>query len=263
MSEIPLRCYAVSVILLRERDGNHEVLLMRRVQSLAGSWCQVAGGIEPGETAWQAALRETREETGLTLARLYSADICEQFYEADKDHISILPVFVGYPAPGQEVRLNHEHSDFRWMSFEEAKAAVPFGGQRRVLAQIEEDFVRSEPTPWLLIDQASDRTGRSTRSSSRSFDELAECGDVKSKGLFAAVREVVDRVRAAVGHHPAVQVAGLAEFPQMRIEISVGDRELGFQLRETLRLGAEQDCQSGAHALMEQRIECRQIGHPR
>ncbi|WP_312882971.1 NUDIX domain-containing protein [Rhizobium etli] len=38
---------------------------MRRTGStLSGEWCQIAGGIEHGETAWQAALREAKEETG-------------------------------------------------------------------------------------------------------------------------------------------------------------------------------------------------------
>ncbi len=154
MSMIPIYCGDVSVVLLRESGGGHEVLLLRRTRRLPGCWCEVAGGIESGEAAWQAALRETREETGLVLDRLYSADHCFQYYEPNKERMVLLPVFVGYPKTGQQVRLNREHDAYRWMSFDDARAAVPFGSQRRMLAHIEEDFVKAPPSPWLQFDLA-------------------------------------------------------------------------------------------------------------
>jgi dATP pyrophosphohydrolase len=154
MQEIPIRSFAVSVVIVRDFGKGHEVLLLRRARSLAGEWCQVAGAIEPGETAWQAALRETQEETGLVLQSLYSADICEQFYEAERDAISLLPVFVGYASAGDMVRLNAEHSDFKWVSFDEAVKMVPFAGQRSVLRHVQGEFIEREPSRWLLIHPA-------------------------------------------------------------------------------------------------------------
>lgn len=124
---------------------------MRRNHTLIGEWCQISGSIEEGEKAWEAALREVREETGLACEKLYSADICEQFYEADRDAISILPVFVGFVDTGAKVTLNHEHSEFRWVSFEDALTMVPFAGQRKVLRHIEAEFVQREPVRHLLI----------------------------------------------------------------------------------------------------------------
>ncbi|MGK2889628.1 MAG: NUDIX domain-containing protein [Candidatus Malihini olakiniferum] len=55
-------------------------------------------GIEAGETAWQTAQPEAEEETGLQLTDLYSADRCKQFYEADNNDITLVPVFVAYVA---------------------------------------------------------------------------------------------------------------------------------------------------------------------
>lgn len=52
---------------------------------MKGAWCQVTGGIETGEKAWQAALRDVREETGIILGSLWSGDIVEQFYEPHRD----------------------------------------------------------------------------------------------------------------------------------------------------------------------------------
>ena len=151
--EVPIKCYAVSIVMLRETHGAIEVLLLRRADALLnGEWFPIAGGIEAGETAWQAALREIKEETGLTPDRLYSADYCEQFYNADRDCVSLMPVFVGFLDTPQLVILNHEHSEYRWMTFAEADAVLPFAIQRAMLQHVFKQFIERQPSKWLLID---------------------------------------------------------------------------------------------------------------
>lgn len=145
MQDIPIRSFAVSVVVLRPSGLKRDVLLLQWSRSLAGEWCQVAGAIEPGEAAWRAALREVEEETGLALKQLYSADIFEQLYEADRDAISLLPVFVGFARQEAEVRRNAKHSVARWVAFDEALEIVPFAGQPNVLGHIEIEFVAREP----------------------------------------------------------------------------------------------------------------------
>ena len=148
---IPVRAYGVATLLLREAKPEHQVLLLRRADSLAGEWCQVSGKIEAGESAWQAALREVREETGLAPNRFYSADLCEQFYEIDRDSIWIAPVFVGYVSPNQEVVLNAEHTEYLWTSFQDALTKLSFAGQRRIFRHVHAEFVQCEPSRWLRI----------------------------------------------------------------------------------------------------------------
>ena len=150
-TELPVRSFAVSICLLKRIADETRVLLLRRTGFLAGSWCQVAGGIEPGETAWQTALRETREETGLSVERLWSADICEQFYEVDKNCITLVPVFVGLVRDDAEVVLNDEHDAFEWLCFEEACRRVSFPGQRKMLEAVRAEFADRSPNPILEI----------------------------------------------------------------------------------------------------------------
>jgi dATP pyrophosphohydrolase len=153
MAGLPVRSYSVSAIVLRKSAVSHEILLLQRNHTLVGTWCQVAGKIEPDETAWQAALREIQEETGLIPETLYSADICEQFYEPDLDAVNVVPVFVAIVDETQEVLLNDEHSAFEWLSMDEAIKRVPFAGQRHVLRHVEQEFILTAPNPWLVIQK--------------------------------------------------------------------------------------------------------------
>lgn len=58
---------AASAVVLRGGD----VLLVERGKGApAGLWSLPGGHVEPGETAYRAALREVREETGLAVAIL-------------------------------------------------------------------------------------------------------------------------------------------------------------------------------------------------
>ena len=154
---VPIHCEVASAIVLEDGPAVPRLLLLRRAKEyLKGEWCHVAGAIEAGESAWQAALREIEEETGLPVRRLYSADVTEQFYEASKNRISIVPAFVAYVDPDAPVRLNAEHSEYRWVSFDEARRLVPFGGQRRLYDEIEREFFQRHPTRWLEISLHQD-----------------------------------------------------------------------------------------------------------
>lgn len=58
---------------------------------------------------------------------------------------------MAYVDSSAEVRLNEEHSEFRWVSFNEAARMVPFAGQRHVLRHVETEFLRCEPSIHLRI----------------------------------------------------------------------------------------------------------------
>lgn len=57
------------------------------------------------------------------------------------------------------VTLNAEHSEFKWLTFEDATRMVPFAGQRKVLKHIREEFVDRAPSAWLLIRETAAAEG--------------------------------------------------------------------------------------------------------
>lgn len=142
---------AVSLFVLRQSPSGWQTLLLKRAahKSVPNQWCPIAGGIESGEKAWQTALREAEEEAGLVLNQLYSADLCEQFYEPADDQIVLIPVFVGLIVGDPPIRLNPENSDWAWLSLDEALQRLPFPAQRQNLKWVWESFVE-RPLPEIL-----------------------------------------------------------------------------------------------------------------
>ncbi|HET9819480.1 MAG TPA: NUDIX domain-containing protein [Rhodanobacteraceae bacterium] len=142
----------VSVVTLRGDSGQQRALMLRRAGNyLNGAWSYVAGHVEPNETGWQAACRELAEETGLAPKRLYATSFCEQFYSAADDCIEIVPAFVAMVATDAGVHLNGEHSAFRWLPFDAAMVALPFGSQRDLFAYVRREFVDRPPSEFLRI----------------------------------------------------------------------------------------------------------------
>lgn len=152
MTAIPTRCSMVSVIPIRGHGEDARTLLLCRAKGpLRGLWTYAAGHLESGEKAWQAALRELAEETGLSPTALYSADQCEAYYDVREECIAVVPAFVALVAADATVRIDAEHRDHAWLSLPDALARVPFGGQRTLYAHVHREFVLKPPPPALRM----------------------------------------------------------------------------------------------------------------
>ncbi|MBF8262677.1 MAG: hypothetical protein HW387_342 [Parachlamydiales bacterium] len=138
--------YCVSAYVICETSEGPRYLLIRRCgSSLFGTWQMVTGGIESGETASQAALREIREETGLEPSKMYCGDVVETFYVKTRDRVAFVPVFVAF-VDQTDVRLSpSEHDAFEWLPFEMAQKRLSWAEQRRTIGEIHERFVLQTP----------------------------------------------------------------------------------------------------------------------
>jgi len=119
--------------IFRIKNGELEFLLLKRSpeQYYPNLWQMVSGKIKENETAYQSAIREIKEETGLTPEKFWVAPTVNSFYSPDKDYICILPVFAARVNNECEIILSKEHTEYKWVNPEEAKQLLAWDGQRK------------------------------------------------------------------------------------------------------------------------------------
>lgn len=154
LQEIPVKSFAVAAFIIhREAKGLRTLLLRRAGEYLYHNWQMISGRIEKGETAWQAALREIREETGIIPKSLYALDNLQIFYEWRENSVFLVPVFVALIDSEPEPRLQpEEHDAWQWVSLAEARRILEFKNQVDCLDAIEEWFLHREPSRFLKIE---------------------------------------------------------------------------------------------------------------
>jgi 8-oxo-dGTP pyrophosphatase MutT (NUDIX family) len=112
----------------RRDHGRVEVLLVRSKKD-PSVWVFPKGHIEPGETAEDAALRETREESGVDGELLGAVGEPLEFMSGRE------PVRVRYFLVRATGTVPvHEHRDTRWLPVEEARDVLAFESARALLA---------------------------------------------------------------------------------------------------------------------------------
>lgn len=123
--------------------GVWQFLQLRRAKHdyLGGIWHTVAGGIEQGETAVAAVVREMREESGLAPQELYCLDRIGSFYVPDLDTLWHSVLFCAIVAPDAQVQLNEEHDAFRWLAAEAAAEEFLWPNDREAVVQIRREIL--------------------------------------------------------------------------------------------------------------------------
>ncbi len=102
--------------------GGIELLqLLRAKAPMDETWQPVMGHVEPGERAWETAVREAHEEIGLDLAAppclgFWALEQVYPYYLPTLDCIVMSPRFVAEVDSGWSPTLNDEHTDHRWIA---------------------------------------------------------------------------------------------------------------------------------------------------
>lgn len=133
-------------IFRQTTENNIEFLLLKRAdgEKYANIWQMVTGAINENEKAYETALREIKEETGLTPEQFWVVPNVNSFYEPSKDYICQVPVFAGLVNKNSSVKISDEHKEYKWVNLEEAKKLLAWRGQRISANTIHEYFTKEK-----------------------------------------------------------------------------------------------------------------------
>ena len=130
MANIKVR--VVDCYVYQQTDKGLKFLILKRNEKKLYEhlWQGVAGKIEKDEEAWETAIRELKEETGLDPVKIFVADHVSQFYEKHGDRVNLVPVF-GIEVDSKNVILSDEHIEYKWVDFKEAFDTLVWNGQKK------------------------------------------------------------------------------------------------------------------------------------
>ena len=128
---------STGIVLFRNDSDKNEFLLLNYPQ---GHWDFVKGKIEQNETSHETALRETKEETGIT--NIEFVDGFEESVEYDfrfkKENIHKKVIFFLAKTNEKNIKLSHEHNDYLWLEYNDALKKTTFENAKNVLTKANE-----------------------------------------------------------------------------------------------------------------------------
>jgi 8-oxo-dGTP pyrophosphatase MutT (NUDIX family) len=130
---------AGGVVYRRADEGIEVVLASRRTRKGQLAWGLAKGGIELGETKETAAIREVREETGMTAE--IEADLGDTKYMYVWDEIRIrktVHFFLMRHTGGNVDDRDDEMEEIRWFPLERAIKRAAYRGERDMLVKASE-----------------------------------------------------------------------------------------------------------------------------
>lgn len=127
---------SAGIVLFRKADSKILFLLLHYP---SGHWDFVKGKMEKGESMHATAIRETREETGITDIALLNGfeEWIEYNFQFQGELVHKRVVFFLAETKTKEVLISHEHLDYTWMDYQTAMEKTTFANAKSVLTKSE------------------------------------------------------------------------------------------------------------------------------
>ncbi|TYP95199.1 dATP pyrophosphohydrolase [Fodinibius salinus] len=117
-----------------EKDQIQFLVLKRSADvRYAGQWRMVGGKVKENEEATDAAIRELKEETGLSPDIFWTIPSINQFYDQQSDTIHHIPAFGAQVNHSEQLSLNHEHREWQWVLEDDVEDYIKWPEQRRLM----------------------------------------------------------------------------------------------------------------------------------
>ncbi|WP_428325467.1 bis(5'-nucleosyl)-tetraphosphatase [Nitrosopumilus sp.] len=125
---------SAGIVLFRKEDSKNLFLLLHYP---SGHWDFVKGKMEKGESTHETAIRETKEETGITDAKFLDGfeEWIEYNFQYQKELVHKKVVFFLAETTTKEVNISHEHLDYTWMDYNTAMEKTTFDNAKTVLTK--------------------------------------------------------------------------------------------------------------------------------
>lgn len=133
------QCYGVIVVFKGEEDLF--LILQQKELNAVGSWTFPKGHHEGDETPRETALRELKEETGMTEIEILNIPLIYEEYLITRNRekrLKINEYFIGF-VKGQEVTIEQsEISNYKWATYQEAYDLFDYSSRKETLVKAQE-----------------------------------------------------------------------------------------------------------------------------
>jgi 8-oxo-dGTP pyrophosphatase MutT (NUDIX family) len=126
--------FSSGVILFRINTSNKEVLYLL-LHYPRGYWDLVKGKVESNETPQETALRELKEETGLSAKLIgdFEQSLTYYFKSPTGELIHKTVSFFVAETNQENVTISEEHIGYRWLTLSEALKQLTYNNAQRIM----------------------------------------------------------------------------------------------------------------------------------
>ena len=127
---------SAGIVLFRKEESKILFLLLHYP---SGHWDFVKGKMEQEESTHQTAVRETKEETGITDITFVEnfEEWIEYNFKYQGELVQKKVVFFLAETKTKEVKISHEHSGYTWLDYNSSMEKTTFDNAKTVLTKAE------------------------------------------------------------------------------------------------------------------------------